>query len=77
MQRRLWRVCTFAQAYLSLRHCTEISCADSKSDLCAVYKNSKCCGEAVPATMAHLGNHQCVVSMRQKMLPVRCNKIPQ
>ena len=29
------------------------------------------------ATMAHLGNLQCVVSMRQKMLPVRCNKIPQ
>ena len=77
MQRRLWRVCTFAQAQLSLRHSTEKSCADSNSDLCAVYKNSECCGEAVPATMAHLGNHQCVVSMRQKMLPVRCNKIPQ
>ena len=66
MQRRLWRVCTFAQAHLSLRHSTEISCADSKSDLCAVYKNSECCGEAVPATMAHLGNHQCVVSVHQK-----------
>ena len=39
--------------------------------------NSECCGEAVQATMAHLGNHQCVVSMRQKMHPVRCNKIPQ
>ena len=34
-----------------------------KSDLCAVYKNSECCGEAVPANMAHLGNHQCVVSI--------------
>ena len=68
MQRRLWRVCTFAQAHLSLRHSTQISCADSKSDLCVVYKNSECCGEAVPAAMAHLGNHQCVVSMRQKML---------
>ena len=77
MQRMLWRVCTFAQAHPSLCRSTEISCADSKSDLCAVYKNSDCCGEAVPATMAHLGNHQCVVSMRQKMLPVRCNKIPQ
>ena len=75
MQRRLWRVCTFAQAHLSLRPGTEISCADSKKDLFTVYKNSEYCGEAAPATMAHLGNHQCVVSMRQKMLPVRCNKI--
>ena len=66
MQRRLWRVCTFSQAQQSLRHSTEKSCADSNSDLCAVYKNSECCGEAVPATMAHLDNHQCVVSMRQK-----------
>ena len=77
MRRRLWRVCTFAQAHLSLRHSTEISCADSKSDLCAVYKNSEFCGDAVPATMAQLGNHQCVVSMRQKMPSVRCNKSPQ
>ena len=77
MQRRLWRVCTFAQAHLSLRPGTEISCARSNNDLCTVYKNSECCGEAAPATMAHLGNHKCVVSMRQKMLPVRCNKIPQ
>ena len=76
-QRRLLGVCTFAQARLSLRHSIEISCADSKSDLCSVYKNSEWCGEAVPATMAHLGNHQCIVSMRQKMLPVHCNKIPQ
>ena len=66
MQRRLWRVCTFAQAHLSLRPGTEISCAGSNKDLCTVYKNSECCGEAAPATMAHLGNHQCVVSMRQK-----------
>ena len=62
---------------MSLHHCTEISCADSKSDLCAVYMNSECCGEAAPGTKAHLGNHQCVVSMRKKMLPVRCNKVPQ
>ena len=77
MQRRLWRVCTFAQAHLSLRPGTEISYAGSNNDLFTVYKNSECCGEAAPATIAHLGNHQCVVSMRQKMLPVRCNKIPQ
>ena len=61
----------------SLRPGTEISCAGSNNDLCTVYKNSECCGEAAPETMAHLGNHQCVVSMRQNMLPVHCNKIPQ
>ena len=77
MQRRLWRVCTFAQARLSLRPGTEISCAGSNNDLCTIYKNSGCCGEVAQATMAHLDNDQCVVSMRQKMLPVRCNKIPQ
>ena len=77
MQRRLWRVCTIAQAHLSLRPGTEISCACSNNHLCTVYKKMECCGEATPATMAHLGNHLCVVSMRQKMLPVRCNKIPQ
>ena len=77
MQRRLWRVCTFAQAHLSLRHRTEISFADPNSDLCTIYKNSECCGDAKPATMAHLGNHQCVVSMRLKMFPVRYDKIPQ
>ena len=49
----------------SLRPGTEISCAGSNNDLYPVYKNS------APANMAHLGNHQCVVSMRQKMLPVR------
>ena len=75
MQRRIWRVCTFAQAHLSLRPGTEISCAGSNNDLCTVYKNSECCGEAAPATTGILCNHQCVVSMRQKMLPVRCNKI--
>ena len=66
MQRRLWRVCAFAQAHLNLRSGTEISCVGSNNDLCTVYKNSKCCGEAAPATMAHLGNHQYVVSMRKK-----------
>ena len=74
MQRRLWRVCTFASAHLSLHPGTEISCAGSNNDLCTVYKNSECCGEAAPATTGILCNHQCVVSMRQKMLPVRCNK---
>ena len=74
MQRRLWRVSTFAQAHLSLRPGTEISCAGSNNDLCTVYKNSECCGEAAPATTGILCNNQCVVSMRQKMLPVRCNK---
>ena len=43
-----------------------MSCAGSNNDLCTVYKNSECCGEAAPATIAHLGNHQCVVSMRKK-----------
>ena len=74
MQRRIWRVCTFAQAHLSLRPGTEISCVGSNNDLCTVYKNSECCGEAAPATTGIMCNHQCVVSMRQKMLPVRCNK---
>ena len=66
MQRRLWRVFTFAHANLRFRPGTKISCAGSNNDLCTVYKNSECCGEAAPATMAHLGNHQCVASMRQK-----------
>ena len=52
----------------------EISCAGSNNDLCTFYKNSEFCGEAAPATTGMLCNHQCVVSMRQKMLPVRCNK---
>ena len=60
-----------------LHHCHTGQCAGSNKDLCTVYKNSECCGEAAPATMAHLGNHQCVVSMCQKMLPVCCNEIPQ
>ena len=74
MQRRLWRVCTFAQAHLSLCPGTEISCAGSNNDLCTVYKNSECCDEAALATTGILCNHQCIVSMRPKMLPVRCNK---
>ena len=35
--RRLWRVYTFAQAYLSLRHCTKISCAASDGDFCSIH----------------------------------------
>ena len=66
MQRRLWRVCTFAQVHLSHRPGIEILCAGSNNDLFTVNKNSACCCEAEPATMALLGNHQCVVSMRQK-----------
>ena len=66
MQRRLWRVCTFAQTHLSLRPGNEISCAGSNNDLYTVYKNIECCGDAAAATMAHLSNHQCVVSMPQK-----------
>ena len=32
-----WRVYTFAQAYLSLRHCTKISCAASDGDFCSIH----------------------------------------
>ena len=62
---------------MSLHPGTEISCAGSNNHLCTVYKNSECCGEAAPATTGILSNHQCVASMRQKMLPVRLIKIPQ
>ena len=58
---------------MSLRPGTEISCAGSNNDLYTVYKNSECCGEAASDTTGILCNHQCVVSMRKKMLPVRCN----
>ena len=50
----------------SSRYFVTISCAGSNGDLCTVYMNRECSGGAAPATMAHLGNHQCVVSMRQK-----------
>ena len=71
--RRLWRVCTFAQAHLGLHHSTKLSCAGSNCYLCTGYKNNECCGEDTPAIMAHLGNHQCVCINALKMLPVRCN----
>ena len=35
-QRRLWRVCTFAQAYLSLRHCTK-SLVLPKMAICVLF----------------------------------------
>ena len=54
------------------RHSNEISCAGSNGDLCTVYL-----GESASAITAHMCNLLCVVSMRQKVLPVRCNKIPQ
>ena len=73
-QQRLLGVCTFAQARLSLLYSIEISCAGWNGDFRNVYVNSECCGESAPATTGILCNHQCVVSMRQKMLPVRCNK---
>ena len=73
-QQRLLGVCTFAQARLSLLYSIEISCAGWNGDFRNVYVNSEWCGESAPATTGILCNHQCVVSMRQKMLPVRCNK---
>ena len=73
-QQRLFGVCTFAQAHLSLLYSIEISCAGWNGDFCNVYVNSKWCGESASTTTGILCNHQCVVSMRQKMLPVRCNK---
>ena len=39
--RRLWRVYTFAHAYLSLRHCTKISCAASDGDFCSIHPGVK------------------------------------
>ena len=35
--RRLWRVYTLAQAYLSIRHCTKISCAASDGDFRSIH----------------------------------------
>ena len=39
--RRLWRVYTFAQAYLSLRHFSKISCAASDGDFCSIHPGAK------------------------------------
>ena len=69
-------ICTGSPESLS-QYWNIMTCAGPNGYLCTVYKNSECCGEAAPATMSHLGNHQCIVPMRQKMLQVCCNKIPQ
>ena len=74
-QLRLWRVCTFGQACLSLRHSTEISRAGSNANLCTIYVSSEDFVESAPAATTSMCYHLCVVSMSQ-MLPVRCNKIP-
>ena len=78
-QRRLWGVCIFAQARLSLRHSTKISCAGSNGDLCIAYVDSECCEKSAPATTAHCTYVQPSVRCinASKMLPVRCIKIPQ
>ena len=47
-------------------HNNGITYAGSNVDLITAHANSECCGESVPATMTHLINHQCVVSMLQK-----------
>ena len=36
-----WRDNTFAQAYLSLRHCTKISRAASDGDFCSIHPGAK------------------------------------
>ena len=36
-----WRVYTFAQANLSLRHCTKISRAASDGDFCSIHPRAK------------------------------------
>ena len=73
-QQMLLGACTFAQARLGLLYSIEISCAGWNGDFYNVYVNSEWCGESASATTEIMCNHQCVVSMRQKMLPVRCNK---
>ena len=65
-QRRLFGVCTFAQARLTLRHSIEISCAGLNGDFCNVCVNSECCGDSALATAALLCNNQCFVSMLLK-----------
>ena len=63
MQRSLLVVYTFAEVPLSLRHSTEVACADSNGDVCTVYKNSECCDRQQSL--------RCINA--SKMLPVRCN----
>ena len=49
---RLSRVRIIAQACLSLRHCTKISCAASNGDLCAIHASRVDSSES-----AHLRRH--------------------
>ena len=62
LQRMLWRVCTFAQAHLSLRHCTKILCVGSNDDLCPIYTSSEGSGESAPVNTTTGCNHRCVIS---------------
>ena len=63
LQRMLWWVCTFAQAQLSLRHCTKIFCVGSNDDLCPIYTSSEGSGESAPVNTTTGCNHRCVISM--------------
>ena len=63
-----WRVCTFAQANLSLLHITKISRGGSYGDLYANCESSKGYGETAPSTTANVCNHRCDESMLQNCL---------
>ena len=76
-KRRLWWFCTFAQACLSLRHSTKISCVGSNDDLCPIYTSSEGSRESAPANIAIVCNHRFVVSMLLERHSLHCNKIPQ
>ena len=68
LQWMTWRVCTFAQAQLSLRHCTKILCVGSTDDLCPIYTNSEGSGESAPVNTTTGCNHRCVISMLNSRL---------
>ena len=63
LQRLLWRVCTFAQAQPSHRHCTKILYVGSNNDLCPFYTSSEGSGETAPVNTTTGCNHRCVISM--------------
>ena len=63
LQQMLWHVCTFAQAYLSLRYCTKILCVGSNDDLCPIYMSSKGSGESAPVKTTTGCSQCCVISM--------------
>ena len=69
-QRRLLGVCTFAQARLSLLYSIEISCAGWNGDFL-----QRLCEQRMMWWVC-TSNHRTSVQqpVRQKMLPVRCNK---